>query len=178
MNGQHDVPGRPRAIARSFVEVGPAPRAAADFTAAFDGAPETFALQSSRTGGGVTAYLASQNFDAQFYNVEESAKPEQVAAYSIGQMLGELWVSFADAGSLTNGKFRMTARKPATFSASAYLHATMMVDFVSTKRRYPQILVSDVRVPVQENLTLGTTLILQSFDGWPGRLELQICDDL
>jgi hypothetical protein len=176
VNGQHDVPGRPRALARSFVEVSPAPRAPADFTATFDGAPETFALQSSHTGGGVTAYLASQNFDAQFYNVEESPKPEQVAAYSIGQMLGELWVSFADAGSLTNGKFRMTARKTATFSASAYLHATMMVDFVSTKRRYPQILVSDVRVPVQENLALGTTLILQSFDGWPGRLELQICD--
>jgi hypothetical protein len=174
VNGQHDVPDRPRAIARSFVEVSPAPRGAADFTAAFDGAPETFTLQGFSNG--VNAVLSSQSFEIQFYSVELSPKPEQVAAYSIGQMLGELWVSFADAGSLTNGKFRMTARKTATFSASAYLHATMMVDFVATKRRYPQILVSDVPLPVQENLASGVTLILQSFDGWPGRLEVQICD--
>jgi len=177
LNGQHDVAGRPRAIARSFVEASPAPRPAADFTAGFDGAPETFTVKSTRSDcGGIAASLSSQSFDAQFYCTEAAGSPGQVGMYSLGQMLGEFWVSFADAGSLTNGKFRMTARQKATFSPSSYLHATMMVDLVSTKRRYPQMLVSDVPSPVQENLTAGRTLILQAFDGWPSRLEIQVCD--
>jgi hypothetical protein len=177
VNGQHDVQRLPQAIARSFVEVSPAPRPAADFSATFDGTPETFTLDSAGSGcGGIAASLSSPSFDARFYCTEGSPDPAQVAMYSLGQMMGEFWVSFADAGSLTNGKFRLTARQKATFSASAYLHATMMVDFVSTGRRYPQMLVSDVPLPVQENLTSGTTLILQSFDGWPSRLEVQVCD--
>jgi hypothetical protein len=174
VNGQHDVAARPRAIARSFLEVSPAPRPPADFSATFHGTPDPFTVQTF--GNGVHVYLTSGTFDAQFYNLEASPVPEQIAAYSIGQMLGELWVSFADAASDTNAKFRMTAKQKATFARDSYLHASMMVDFVATKRRYPQILVSDVPVPVQENLPSGTTLILQAFDHWPSRLEVQICD--
>jgi len=133
LNGQHDGTVRPRAIARSFVEASPAPRPAADFTASFDGTPETFTVTGTRSDcGGIAASLSSQSFDAQFYCTEEAGSPAQVGMYSLGQMLGEFWVSFADAGSLTNGKFRMTARQKAIFSASSYLHATMMVDLVST----------------------------------------------
>ncbi|MFL5405435.1 MAG: hypothetical protein ACJ79O_06210 [Myxococcales bacterium] len=177
LNGQHDVANRPRAIARSFVEVSPAPRPPADFSAGFNGPAEPFTVTSTRNDcGGIGAALTSASFDAWFYCTEDPAHPSEAGAFSLGQMLGEFWVSFADAGSLTNGKFRMTARKKATMSASSYLYASMMVDFVSTKRRYPQLLVSDAPLPLQENLPAGTTLLVQAFDGWPSRLELQVCD--
>jgi hypothetical protein len=169
INGQHDPLNRPRAIARSFIRASPIPRPAAEFSARFSDPGETFTLVKEVNFGGAHETLTSPTFDAQFYTVEPTK-------YALGSVLNELWVDYADWASDTNGKFRLTPHAKGTLSASSFLHATVLTNAVSTGRRYPQILVSDVSSPVQDNLPSGTTVILQPFSGWPSRLEVQVCD--
>jgi hypothetical protein len=57
-----------------------------------------------------------------------------------------------------------------------FVHATMEVDTISTVRRYPQLLISDRDHPVQTTLNQGTTLVVHTFDAWPTRAEVQLCD--
>jgi hypothetical protein len=54
----------------------------------------------------------------------------------------------------------------------------MEVDIVSTDRRYPQILISNQPVPVQDNLIKGATVIVQTRLGVssPINAEIQFCD--
>jgi hypothetical protein len=169
INGQHDPLNKPRAIARSFIRASPVPRPAADFSARFGDPGETFTLVKEVTFGGAHETLTSPTFDAQFYTVEPTK-------YAIGSMLGELWVDYADWASDTNGKFRLTPHATGTLSASLFLHVSVLTNTSATTRRYPQILVSDVASPVQDNLPKGTTIILQPFNAWPSRLEVQVCD--
>src|SRR6202011_3815485 len=75
-----------------------------------------------------------------------------------------------------NGKFRLTPKRRASLSANSFLHVTMEVDIVTTGRRYPQILVSDRDWPIQEQLINGTTLVFQSFNDPPQRLDIELCD--
>jgi hypothetical protein len=169
INGQHDSQNKPRAIARSFIRASPIPRPPADFSARFGDPSETFTLVKEVNFGGAHETLTSPTFDAQFYTVEPTK-------YAIGSVLGELWVDYADWASDTNGKFRLTPKAKGTLSASSFLHATVLTNAVSTGRRYPQIMVSDISSPVQDNLPNGTTIILQPFSAWPSRLEVQVCD--
>lgn len=93
-----------------------------------------------------------------------------------GPVLGELWVTWADLASDLPGKFRFAPKKKTTLSNNNYLYVTMEVDTVSTSRRYPQILISDHDVPIQDYLDKSKTIIVQIFGDWPNRYELQVCN--
>ena len=169
VNGQHDPASKPHAMAQSTVRVAPSTPEAMDFFDGFSGAGETFSQTKLVDFGAWNLFLGSPTYDVQFYELEAKA-------YSIGAVMGELWVSYADAGSDTNGKLRITPRTKGTLSATSFLHVTMETDLVSTGRRYPQILVSDQPSPVQDNLPNGTTFILQTFRSWPNVLQMEVCD--
>ena len=47
---------------------------------------------------------------------------------------------------------------------------------MSSGRRYPQLLISDRQPNVQENLRMGTTLLVQTFGAWPIQLQVEWCD--
>lgn len=168
VNGQHDPASRPKAIARGFVVVAPATPPTMDFRADF-GTAETFTQVDERNYGGQDVFLDNTTFEASYYSIEP-------ASFSIGVVAGELWSSFADWASDTNGKFRLTPKTRATLADDTFVHATMQVDVWSTGRRYPQLWISDVDTPVQDNMANGVTLNVQTIDAWPTQLQVQLCD--
>jgi hypothetical protein len=169
LNGQHDPASRPKAIARSYLKLSPSAPPAMEWSDGFEtSTPATFTEVAHENRGYWDVQLSAPGYDAQYYSIEPGE-------YALGVVGGELWTSMADWGSDTPGKFRLTPRQKATFSASAFVHATMMTDVWSTNRRYPQLWISDQPSPVQDNLASGTTLIVQSRGIWPGPLELQLC---
>lgn len=175
INGQHDPAAFPRPVARAFVEVAPGPAPAMDF---FDGfaagdADLVFEQVSRETHSYAHVGLEAPRYFAKFYTLEPGPEDD---LWALGSVRGELLVSFADWASDTNGKFRLTPKQSATLADEAFLHASVEVDLVSTHRRYPQILISDQPHPVQENLTSGSTLIVQSFGRWATELQVQVCD--
>jgi len=107
--------------------------------------------------------------DATFLSVESDR-------YAHGKLFGEWWVAYTDWASDTNGKYRLTPSKKADISSDSFLYVSMEVDSFTTSRRYPQLLISDQDIPVQMNLRQGNTLIVQTFQDWPNRYELQVCD--
>jgi hypothetical protein len=176
----------PKAIARSFVKVAPKAHPKMDFFAAFSpkSPPETFKTIPCGVPGGncyATWRQQSATFDQMFINAEYMPDGKD-GLFAYGPVMGELWVTYADVGADTNGKYRLTANQKATMSASLFLHVTMEVDAYSTARRYPQILVSDQEAPVQYNLAQGHTLIVQprgettEWYAWPLDYNLQICN--
>lgn len=186
VNGQHAATNQPKAVARAFLKVAPKPHPEMDFFADFDAntSAETFLPIDcgEPTGNCYQTWRAeSPTWDAIFMNVENGPDPG-TGLYTMGSMLGELWVNYADVAADTNGRFRLTAKQKATMSASSYLHVTMEVDAVSTARRYPQILISDRDAPVQYTLPEGHTLVIQpravtsAWLDWPIDYELQICN--
>jgi hypothetical protein len=175
----------PKAIARSFINVQPNKHAAMDFLATFSpgATPETFTTVPCGVPGGncfATVRQQSASFDQIFIDVESDSQGNPLIGY--GPVMGEYWVSYADVGADTNGKFRLTANKKATLSASSFLHVTMEADTYSTARRYPQILISDQDAPVQYNMAMGHTLVVEPIGRvsewfyWPLNYELQICN--
>jgi hypothetical protein len=92
------------------------------------------------------------------------------------QMLGELWVIYADAAADTNGKFRITPATKATLAADRFLYVTMNVDMFTTLRRYPQIIITDQNAPVQYQMEKGYAIVVQTFLGWPSVYQVQACD--
>jgi hypothetical protein len=186
VNGQHEATNQPKAIARAFLKVAPKPHPEMDFFADFDIATtaESFAPIDcgEPTGNCYQTWRAeSPTWDAIFMNVENGPAPG-TGLYTMGTMLGELWVNYADVAADTNGRFRLTPKQKASMSASSYLHVTMEVDAVSTARRYPQILISDRNAPIQYTLSEGHTLVIQpravtsAWLDWPIDYELQICN--
>lgn len=172
----------PKAIARSFLKVRPNAHPKMDFFADFSATstPEVFTKTPCAAAGDcpVSQRTTSATFDQMFTEIEGTSA---VPLSAFGPVHGELWVTFADNGADTNGKFRLTANQKATMDASAYLHVTMEADAYSTARRYPQILISDQDVPVQFRLDKGHTIIVQtraaigeSID-WPVNYEIELC---
>jgi len=166
VNGQYQADNRPRAIARAFVEVAPQAPEALDFY-------DTF---SSPLGDFTETQPSFQSVQRDYPNYSVSFYLIELPKFAIGQMLGELWVSYSDWASETNGKFRITPKQWATLSGDSFLHVTMEVDVVGTDRRYPQIFVSDRSWPIQEQLVDGTTLVFQTFNPAPQRMDIQLCD--
>jgi hypothetical protein len=186
VNGQHGATNQPKAIARAFLNVAPKPHPEMDFFADFDVNTPAEAFSpidcGAPTGNCYQTWRAeSPTWDAIFMNVE-SGPSEGTGLYTMGPMLGELWVNYADVAADTNGRFRLTPKQKATMSASSYLHVTMEVDAVSSARRYPQILISDRNAPVQYTLAEGHTLVVQpraitsAWLDWPIDYELQVCN--
>jgi hypothetical protein len=156
----------PKTISRACVKVKPE---APDADWHYSGEAETFSAATAR--GFMGWDFESPTFDVQFYTVATDE-------YTIGSLFDELWVTYADSAADTNGKVRITPKTRATLADDAYVHATMEVDVISTQRRYPQLLISDVDVPVQDNLEQGGTVITQLFGGLSEsmQLQLQFCD--
>ncbi len=181
VNGQSDAGVKPRAIARAIVQAAPAPLEPMDFSDDF-AQPDGGILPMTPTGSPPfqSLHFDTPAYDITFYNIDTPATtaPSSNWFWGVGPMLGELWVTFADWASDTNGKFRLTPKAKATLADSSYVHVMDEVDVVTTDRRYPQILISTsgVAVPVQENLVNGTTVLVQTFGLWPPRIDIELCD--
>jgi hypothetical protein len=176
----------PKAIARSFVNVAPKPHPKMDFFAAFSpgSAPETFTTIPCGVPGGncfATWRQHSATFDQMFIDTEY-LPGDASGLFAYGSVMGEWWVTYADVGADTNGKYRLTANQKANMDSSTFLHVTMEADIYATARRYPQILISDQEAPVQYNLVQGHTIVVQprgeisEWHYWPTDLDLQICN--
>lgn len=168
VNGQHDAASNPQPIARSFVCPQPAEPETWDVYEDFS-APMQLEEAGLQTNGGWELDLENDDFVASYYSLEPDA-------YGVDSVLGELWVTYADWASDTNGKFRLTSKTSATVASDTFVHATVEVDLVSTGRRYPQLWVSSAPTPVQANMADGVTINLQTFGGWPTSLQIQHCD--
>jgi Repeat of unknown function (DUF5648) len=157
----------PKAISRACVKVKPEAPPKADFV--YSGEVETFS--DAQAMGFQIWELESPTFNVQFHSVATDE-------YAVGSLFNEMWVTYADWSADTNGKMRMTPKARATLAADTFVHATMEVDAISTQRRYPQLLISDVEWPVQNNLEQGGTIITQLFGGMTEamRVQLQFCD--
>ena len=170
LNGQFDPANKPKATARSFIQVAPQALPKMDFFADFNpSSPVEVFTPSTRCSGWARACYDSPNFFTDFYSVEGDR-------HSIGVVNGELMVRLADVGADVNGMVRITSRTSAQIASNNYLHVSMDVDNFIGSRRYPQIIVSDRPVPVQDSLDQGTTVILQTRGDWPGAAEIQLCD--
>lgn len=174
INGQHEAANRPKAIARSFLKVKPKPHAPMDWFMGFS--PGTELEQLTDIDCGVSDGNCFQSFRQESASLDIAMMSMATDIWALGHVNGELWVSFADWAADTGGKFRLTPKQKADMSASQFLHVTMEVSMLSTGRRYPQILISDVDVPVQYNLPQGNTLVVQTFQDWPNTYEVQVCD--
>jgi hypothetical protein len=157
----------PKAISRACVKVKPETLPAADFR--YSGETETYT--DAKAMGFQIWEMESPTFNVQFHTVATDE-------YSIGSLFNELWVTYADWAADTNGKVRITPKQRATLSDDSFIHATMEVDGISSQRRYPQLLISDVEWPVQNNLEQGGTVVTQLFGGITEALQLQVqfCD--
>jgi hypothetical protein len=174
INGQHEATNRPKAIARAFLKVKPKPHEAMDWFMGFSPGTELDPL--SDVDCGVADGNCFQSFRQQSATLDVAMMSVATDIWALGQVQGELWVSFADWAADTGGKFRLTPKQKANMDASTFLHVTMEVNMVSTGRRYPQILISDQDAPVQYNMPNGNTLIVQTFSDWPNTYEVQVCD--
>jgi hypothetical protein len=173
VNGQHDgVVGRPKAIARAFVNVSPKPQAM-DWTsspASFSEPFTTIACGSPDGNCFQTFRQQSNSYDLTFHYAETDH-------WTGGNVLGQFLINYADWAADTNGKVRMTVRKAkGNIASGSFMHATMEVNSVSSARRYPQLIVSDQDAPVQYNLIHGRSLLLQVFQDYPAQVDLEICD--
>jgi hypothetical protein len=167
VNGQFDDAPMPKAIARTFLNVAPNPPEDLDFYTTFPEKEDFRSKFGEPTGNVYGLHFTSPDYTFSSYNNSN---------VFFGTMLGEFWVSYNDIAADVNGKWRLTPNQKATLSADSYLHVTTEVDIISTGRRYPQIIISDQVAPVQDNLTQGTTLIVQPKDYTPTFLQVQICD--
>jgi hypothetical protein len=175
INGQHDRSNRPRAVARSFVKVSPAPAPQLDWFAGF-GQADALGAFKVRPCGEPGDGNCWQQFRQRSSLADFMFMYVETPRWGLASVLGELWVAYADVGADVNGKFRMTPNTKARMSADSFLYVTMHVDAMSTLRRYPQILISDQEAPVQWNLKKGNTLVVETFLDWPNSYELQVCD--
>jgi hypothetical protein len=176
INGQGDGLGRPKAIARSFVRVTPRAHEPMDWFADFKAGSALAPFTSAPTGGeGQRYHGVSADYDLNFYSIDRNVVSQQLEA-ALAPTEGELLVNYADFAEDTDGKFRLTPTSKGQLSPTSFLHATMEVDVMSSTRRYPQVLVSNVDAPVQDHLTQGITLIVQTFGTWPIELQVQVCD--
>jgi hypothetical protein len=156
---------KPKVVARACVEVKPRELDALDFT--FPAAGETFS--APQESDFQTWRFDSPSFDVHHLN---AATDE----WAIGSMFGELWTPHADWSGDTNGKLRMTAKTKASIAADKFVKVRMQVDATSTDRRYPQMLVSEVAAPLQDNMKTGTTILVQTIETGVTKLQDQICD--
>ncbi|MEO7035138.1 MAG: hypothetical protein ABI548_14570 [Polyangiaceae bacterium] len=180
INGQYDkVVGNPMPIARSFLKVTPAPHKAGDWDW-YQGFNVGSDLGAVTEVAGCTdlncARWQTNDLDITAYRLDKPG-PLNVPVIAFGQFLGQFWESFDDSAHDVTGKIRISARTKARIDAdpNKYLHATMSVDIVSTDRRYPQLLLTDQDIPVQEGLKnpASNNILIQPILGPSMRLEVQ-----
>jgi hypothetical protein len=197
LNGQFDASSTPHPIARSLVQVAPAPRPPMDFESHFATAPET--LTETLVAG---SNAADCGYTQQIRDLTHSGDPQcdgshhlqsatydalafdQFASvYSLGVTQGELWSDFS------SGELRFSPRKvTATMSDAAYLHVAMEASSFTTDRRYPQIVISQQdfmtgewllkRSSITPNPAVQPFVLVQPFDAGPSKMviELELCN--
>jgi hypothetical protein len=136
INGQHEVTNRPKPIARAFVDATPAAKAQMDWFESFDpGAPwADFKIDSGNNG--VHIYRNDK------WAIDFSGCTDNL---TVGPLLGQLVVGYADGGSSCNMSMVPKAIAP-KIQAGKFLHARMSVDVPSTGRRYPQLMITTAKV--------------------------------
>jgi len=195
INGQYDLPGSaggpallntpnasPIPIARSFVQVSPNPHdpTAWDFYEGFN-VNSTFGTSTATVDPGycpsgttTCAHYTSPTFDIGAYSIDN---PTNVPLFVYGQFLGQFWDAFDDWKQDVTGSVRFTTQKMTTIDADAtkFLHVTWSVGTVSTGRRYPQLIVTDQPIPVEDGFknTDGNFLIIQTIQGPSMRFEVE-----
>jgi hypothetical protein len=182
VNGQYDaVSAAPVPLARSYINVAPQPESASawDFYQGF--APGTdfgpVANMTPCTWQGCSGQTPAFDFAA--YELDQPM--DGTAVFTFGAFQGQLWTVFDDTGQDVTGRVRFTARTPATVAADRYLHVRMSVNIVSTDRRYPQMIVTDLHAPIDcytnDCNGIGTAnsnvILLQPILGPAMRLEVQ-----
>jgi hypothetical protein len=187
INGQHDPANRPQAIARTFVDVTPEPDPDMDWFEGFDvdGTWEPLALESGNNG-----MFIYRNDD---WAMDFSGCSNNI---SVGPMLGQLVVGFADYGSSCNMSIMPRGIEP-KIAADTFMHVRMTTEITSTGRRYPQLMITtaDVLNPgdiqpldsVAIHSRLGPfpwdmlppgperSIVVQPFGGYH-ELQVQFCD--
>jgi hypothetical protein len=180
INGQFEPTNRPKPIARGYVTVEPKAHPTMDWFESFDGDTGSFDTVVNDNIG--TRVYRNGKISVEFQQSNEN--------YSYGNLLGQ----FA-SGSVSNwGVVAMGAN--ARLEANTYLHATMMSDLASTRRRYPQIFITDT--PLGDPATVEThmvpfghrlgpwpidmagpgpyhTIVAQTFGG-NAELQIEFCD--
>jgi hypothetical protein len=178
INGQGDTTAAPTPIARSFVQVSPAADAEAwDFHDGFDVDPGPFTETAASVAHPLfeSKHFTSPNYEMTYINIESKA------LFAVGAQAGELNVTYADSAADRTGKFRLTPVKKGALAAGSYLHATVEADAFSTERRYSQIIISSADAPIQsispdvDNLASAKSVVMQNFDSWPSRVDIQAC---
>ncbi len=155
----------PKAVARSFIKVKPTPHPKMDFFADFAPGSKLETFVSTPCDTPMDCFASTRSTSAswdQMWTETQLEADNKTSLSTFGQVNGELWVTYADAGADTNGKFRLTAKQKATMNDTNYLHVTMEANGYSTSRRYPQFLITDRDAPVQFRLAKGHTIIVQT----------------
>ncbi|HEX4384528.1 MAG TPA: hypothetical protein VH083_16315 [Myxococcales bacterium] len=174
INGQGDTTAAPTPIARSFVQVSPAADAETwDFHDGFDTDPGPFTEPTENLFE--TRHFTSSKYEMTYINIENKQ------LFAAGVYNGELNVTYADSAADRTGKFRLTSLQKSSLAAGSFLHATAEVDAFSTERRYSQIIISSANAPIQsispdvDNLASAKSVVMQNFDSWPSRVDIQAC---
>lgn len=158
VNGQHDPANRPRPIARAFVTVGPLPREALAWSQTFDPDDplEPFTTMTENNG---VFWFRNSSMALDFSGCSPNL--------SVGSLLGQLVVGFADYGSSCNMSIYPRPSETSIASGS-YVHMRMSTDIPSTGRRYPQMMITTV-MPMDPGpgTTLGDTLLHARFGPLP-----------
>jgi hypothetical protein len=180
INGEYDTTTFPQAIARSFVQATPQPHNAADWDwyQGF-GVGGTFTATPGTPTANCFNCLRWQtpDFDIGAYTIDtdSSGTPSVI---TFGQFLGQLWIAYDDWAQDVPAEIRLSALQKANVSSdpTQFLHVTWSVDIVGSGRRYPQLIVSDQDIPVEEALSNpnNNTMLIQTIQGPSMRLETQI----
>jgi Repeat of unknown function (DUF5648) len=182
INGQYDGAARPRAIARSFIQVEPQPEPQMDFFESFD-APLSFSQPETLTDyprGGTNVVLRGERFDIAAYELD--TEPQGSPLLAAGTFLGQLWTQWADIAADGNGKVRIEPHQMAEVRDDTFLHATLTTTTVATRRRYPQIIIADTPRPVQRRLQPQASpydkhaIVVQPIISWPHNFQIQYCN--
>lgn len=128
VNGQHDPTSRPRPIARSFVAVAPEPPPAMDFYSSFTDPTELAGLEES-------THPFARLYRNRRWAIDTAYCGDDL---TFGPVLGELFVGFSNC----NVSVVPRVIQP-RIEADRFLHVRMSVDVVSTRRRWPQILITN-----------------------------------
>lgn len=130
VNGQYASTNRPKPIARAYVTVKPEPPPDMDWYEGFDKDLGTFNKVVDDNVG--TKVLRNDRLSLEYIGTN--------ANYTYGSMLG----TFVGGN---NSSFALAALGAnAKIAADKYLHVTMMAEAASTRRRYPQIFITDTPV--------------------------------
>jgi hypothetical protein len=135
INGQHDPANRPKPLARAYVDVTPEPAPDMDWYESFDDASTWAPL----TEVGDPAYINLRNDD---WIVEMNGCTDGT---SVGPVLGQLALGGGDGGSSCNMSV-IPRDVGAELRSGEFLHVRMTTEIPSSRRRYPQLMVTTTPV--------------------------------